>query len=186
MGKLFFPMPVHYTLEIDPLQYPPSKVPGSAQTLFPSNLPNTSPTHPWILPFIYGFMHCGLLTLGFLPLPVSRGLWRDIVSFVPAIKKWMPIDEFEDVHRQLGYLFFAMVGAGAILWIVSMSIDCLNNFRDVCLTFDPIVNHFEDPVENVLTLRFVVWSTWFTVLPLMAFAFETPPFGLIKITPIRK
>jgi hypothetical protein len=187
MGKSFFPIPPQYTFEVcDPVTRVFTGGPNvPCNPSFETQLIG-GPLHTFSVPFIYGVMHAALTGLGFVPVPLCRGMIRDLIHYVPFVKRVLPVDQIEEVHRQLGYFTLACIASGALIWIITMGSDCLNHFRDTCLAFDPIVNNFSDPTENVLVLRFVIWSTWFTFLPIMQFAFRPAPLGLSKIEFIAK
>jgi len=149
-GVTFLPVPPQYTIGV-----------SDRQTI--------------IIPLVYGVMHTALFCLGLLPIPMCRGMWRDLIRVVPAIKLYIPVDDFVHIHRQLGFLILTIIVIGATLWLTAMVFDCKNNVENACLAFEPAVNNFFDPIENVLMLRFVIWSLWFTVMPLMYWARSPPP-----------
>lgn len=138
------------------------------------------------IPFVFGFMHMALVMLGLVPLPICRGIWRDVVQIFPGIKKWMPIDEFDLLHKQLGTLCLLYIAIGAMIHLVVMSIDCLNEVPNSCLAFDAAVFIFFDPLENVVMLRLCIWPSWFLIFPLMYFARTGAPSPFDKIKIIRR
>jgi len=61
-----------------------------------------------------------------------------------------------------------------------MVVECSSGVRNACLTFDPPVESFANPIENVLVLRMIVLCTWFPILPLMYWA-RSPPELLQRV-----
>lgn len=131
-------------------------------------------------------MHMALLMLGLVPLPICRGIVRDLVQVWPGIKNWLPVDEFDLLHRQLGTLCMLYIYIGAIIWIFQMATDCNANVPNACLAFDAAVIETFDPIENVVMLRLVVWPTWFFILPLTYFARAGAPSPLHKLAFVRR
>ena len=138
------------------------------------------------VPFIFGVMHMALVSLGFLAIPMARGMWRDIVHVFPGVKRWMPVDEFDTIHKMLGTITIFFVGVGAVISKAMMGAMCVANEVNSCLAFDAGVNELFDPIENVVMLRVLVWPTWFGILPLMYFARTGAPWYLDKIPFIRR
>jgi hypothetical protein len=138
------------------------------------------------IPFVFGFMHMALIMLGLVPLPICRGIIRDLVQVWPGMKNWMPVDEFDLLHRQLGTLCMFYIWVGAMVWIFQMSTDCFANVKNSCLAFDAAVIETFDPIENVTMLRLVVWPTWFFVFPIMYFARSGVPSPLDKLKILRR
>lgn len=139
-----------------------------------------SPNQAVAIPILYGLMHNALFFLAIVPLPMCRGLIRDLVKKAPAIRKYLPVDDLPGLHRFFAYNMFILLFSGATLWIIVMSIECRNNVVNACLAFTPAVNLFIDPIENVFMLRFLVICLW----PFMAviyFARDGAPWPLSKI-----
>jgi len=160
-GQTFLPIPPQYTFG-----------------------PKGSPLQTVMIPVLYGFMHNALLCLGLLPLPLCRGLWRDIVTRFPGIKKYMPVDDLLSVHRQLAYGLFSFIGIGAVVFLITMVPECVNGVPNSCLAFTPNVDEYFDPVENVLMLRFSVFALW-PWMAVLYFARDGPPFPLSQSKALR-
>ena len=124
------------------------------------------------VPFIYGFMHCALFSLGVLPITMTRGFVRDLSRVWPGMSRFIPIEHFVSLHINLGLFILALLACGATVWLIIMLPDCLDGGRDSdpCLAFAPEVPDPANPVQNVMTLRFIVWSFWFPFLPLLYWA----------------
>jgi ferredoxin-NADP reductase len=149
MGKTYFSLPPYYDL-------------------------NSSTVQAFTVPLTYACMHSALFFLGLLPLPICRGLWRDIVARAPVVRRVLPVDDFETIHRHLGFLTLAYVAIGATAWILSMGAACMAGSALACLAFDPALPNFFNPIENVVMLRFIIWPTWFLLIPLMYWARQVP------------
>jgi hypothetical protein len=136
---------------------------------------------------VFGFMHMALIMLGLVPLPICRGIIRDLVQVWPGMKNWMPVDEFDLLHRQLGTLCMFYIYVGAMVWIFQMSTDCFANVKNSCLAFDAAVIETFDPIENVVACSaWTVWPTWFFVFPIMYFARSGVPSPLDKLKFLRR
>lgn len=122
------------------------------------------------VPIVYGFMHCALFSLGLLPLTMIRGVIRDLSYVWPGVSNWIPTEHFVALHINLGLFILALLACGATTWMIVMLPDCLNRVGDSCLAFAPDVKDPANPVQNVMTLRFIVWSFWFPFLPLLYWA----------------
>jgi hypothetical protein len=140
----------------------------------------------YAIPFVFGFMHMAGVMMGLVPLPICRGIIRDLVQVWPGMKNWMPVDEFDLLHRQFGTLVLFYIWVGAWIWLVQMASDCFANVRNSCLAFDAAVIETFDPIENVVALRWTVWPTWFYIFPIMYFARSGVPTPLDKIKILRR
>eukprot|EP00924_Labyrinthula_sp_SR-Ha-C_P013046 snap_masked-scaffold_12-processed-gene-7.40-mRNA-1 protein AED:1.00 eAED:1.00 QI:0/-1/0/0/-1/1/1/0/1296 len=155
-----------------------------------SNLEETESVQGTIVPLIYGIMHCALFCLALLPLPICRGIWRELAYKVPTLNKYIPINDFDYIHQRLGMVLLGCLLTGAILWVVTMTIDCLNEVENACVSFDPILNveeegsierlSFYNPKDNVIILRIIVLSLWFPFLPLIFWAKNGGNFILVR------
>jgi hypothetical protein len=136
--------------------------------------------------FTFGFMHMALVILGFVPLPICRGIIRDLLQVWPGMKKWMPVDEFDLLHRQLGTLCMVYLYIGTVIWMFQMAGDCFANVKNSCLAFDSAVIETFDPIENVTMLRLVIWPLWFFIFPIMYFARTGVPTPFDKLKFLRR
>jgi ferredoxin-NADP reductase len=57
-----------------------------------------------------------------------------------------------------------------------MGAACTAGSALACLAFDPALPNFFNPIENVVMLRFIIWPTWFLLIPLMYWARRVPKF----------
>ena len=123
------------------------------------------------IPVVYGLMHAALLCLLLMPLPLCHSLWTSLVACAPSLRRWVPIDDFEYVHRLLGVLCIGLVALGAVVWLGIMVPACAAG-GDACLAFarGGLDGSQFDPFRNVLILRLIIAPLWGTVLPLMMVA----------------
>ena len=164
MGVTFFNIPPQYNVAANPRQ-------GVA------------------VPFIYAFMHSALFTLGVLPVTMMRGLmWRFLPTLVipgcgqrcppQRLSDYIPFEHLRELHIYLGFLLLFFLACGATTWMATMYVDCAANVTNACAAFNPNVNCFYNPLENVLMLRFLIWPSWFFFLPLMYWADKPMSFLL--------
>ena len=135
----------------------------------------TNPRQQVGVPIIYGFMHCALFSLGLLPLTMARGFIRDLSRVWIGAHKWIPIEHFVILHQRLGFFILFLIACGAATWLIVMIPDCLSGVEKSCLAFSPGVKYPASPVDNVMTLRLIVWSFWFPFLPLIHWTQGPPP-----------
>ncbi|CAK9094073.1 Superoxide-generating NADPH oxidase heavy chain subunit B (NADPH oxidase B) (Superoxide-generating NADPH oxidase flavocytochrome B) [Durusdinium trenchii] len=132
------------------------------------------------IPILYGVMHCALCTLGLVPVPLARGLWRDIVTKFPSVRQHIPVDDLAGLHKKLGFLMLGLLLLGGFIWLATMVPQCLNDVPAACLSFTPAVKNQLDPVENVYMLRVTVVTLW-PLLILMWWARRPCPWPLSVI-----
>ena len=133
------------------------------------------------IPIVYGIMHNVLFMLGLLPLPFCRGLIRDLSRAFPSLRTVVPLNDLEYVHRMCGFAALFGIFLAAAIWLSVMGTDCFaRKISSACEAFEPVVEVFANPIENVVMLRFIIWILWFTLMPLLYFAkvLEPPKFVL--------
>ncbi len=145
--------------------------------------------------FIFAFMHTTLYCLGWLAVPMWRGIHQWIVARWPRSRAYVPFDDFIFFHKLCGSLCFLGLIMGASIWLVIMGISCIEGGHGdqarACLAFSPKIadakkggellfdsingGSYFDPRDNVVFLRIVVWLTWMPLLTLIIWARERPP-----------
>eukprot|EP00924_Labyrinthula_sp_SR-Ha-C_P009628 snap_masked-scaffold_22-processed-gene-1.5-mRNA-1 protein AED:1.00 eAED:1.00 QI:0/-1/0/0/-1/1/1/0/993 len=148
----------------------------------------------WI-PILYGFMHCALYFLCWIPIPMTRGLLRGISLKFPTSRQTMPfIDDGPFFHKIIGISLLFCLAVGGLIFVVIVGSACVNERNEVsqaCLGFDQIPPAFipEDraeyfrinPVQNVFMLRRIVWLTWFPIFPMLHWANRVPKNPLVPV-----
>lgn len=134
------------------------------------------------VPIIYGFMHNALFGLGLLPLLITRGLWRDAVHYMPWLPRYVPLNDFEYLHKVLGFLVLLYILSGAGIWISVMYVDCfIKEVPNSCMAFEAPRNVIFNPIINVAALRASVFLTWFPFFPLMYSARRGPHRYVVRV-----
>jgi len=93
------------------------KVIQDAQTL-------VVPIQKLLLPFLFGVMHWVLLSLALLPFGMLRGFTRDAVRACPGVRRWVPVDDMEFLHRGMGFVALGGLLAGGLIWAIMMGASC--------------------------------------------------------------
>ena len=172
-------------------QNPGFRLGGYGRTMLP--LPPqydviNDPAQQIYVPMIFAFMHCALFSLGILPIPMWRGVWRDITVKYPGLRRYIPVDDFYRLHTYIAYIMLCCLFIGATIWIVGLGyFGCLKGIGRSCDGVDPPVSvegvdqgriipdkWYFNPQDNVLFLRQMVWFTWFPIMPLMYWADRSP------------
>lgn len=148
--------------------------------------------HKRLVPLIYAFMHCALYFLCWVPLPMTRGLLRDLSLQFPGIRTAIPIDNAYFFHKLMGMGLLACIAIGAAIFLVTLYGECQDEDaleHNSCTGFDQMVpavfidNSFEfNPIQNVVSLRRIVVLTWFPVFPMLHWANTIPRWapGIVK------
>lgn len=138
----------------------------------------------YYVPLIYGIMHCALFNLCLIPVPMTRGLLRNLSLWYPQLRKHCPIDDAYWFHKFVAVHLLGALLAGAFIFAFHIGQNCLDTSAitgQACFAYDPqppailVANNFAiNPVQNVYMLRKIVWMTWFTVFPMMHWANNIP------------
>ena len=137
------------------------------------------------IPIVYGIMHNVLFMLGLMPLPFCRGLIRDLSHTFPSVRRFIPLNDLEYVHRMCGFAALSGIFVAATIWLSVMGVDCFARQHPfACEAFDPVVQVFANPIENVVMLRLIIWVLWFTFMPLLYFAKVMQPPSFVLRLPL--
>jgi hypothetical protein len=135
-----------------------------------------------LVPLIYAVMHCALYCFCWLPVPFMRGVWRDLSRIFPRLRNWIPIDDMVFFHKMLGVMILSFLLSGGFLFFFSLSKRCEDGHHQSCRGFYQLNEEglrdrlfHNNPLENVLALRKVVWTLWFPLMPLLHWAHISPP-----------
>eukprot|EP01046_Picozoa_sp_COSAG06_P011381 COSAG06_NODE_648_length_13415_cov_83.005783_6_plen_1290_part_01 len=120
----------------------------------------------WV-PVLYAIMHSAMLCVILTPLTQCYWFWTCLADYLPRA---VPVDELATFHKAFSYMALGFLALGASLWLIILVPPCQGSNGDntACKAFDTTV---KDPIENVLALRMIIAPLWFTVLPLMQFAY---------------
>jgi NAD(P)H-flavin reductase len=104
------------------------------------------PIQKALVPLVYGFMHMAMLSLCLLPLPLCRGMLRDLRADGPNSRGIVPVEDALWLHKLFGVLFLTFLILGPFLWLIAMGSTCLGTSTDeqvaivkACSAFNPFV-----------------------------------------------
>mmetsp|Transcript_1279 Transcript_1279/g.1715 ORF Transcript_1279/g.1715 Transcript_1279/m.1715 type:complete len:1055 (+) Transcript_1279:212-3376(+) len=152
---------------------------------------NDNRTKYWV-PLLYAFMHCALYFLCWIPVPMTRGVLRDLSLWFPGLRSAVPIDDAYFFHKIVAMGTLGCIAIGGAIFVILLGPQCQNTeleddgllHSNACTGYDqnaPFLirdNGFEwNPVQNVFMLRRIVLATWFTVFPMLHWANSIPTWA---------
>ena len=118
-----------------------------------------------LVPLVYAVMHTALLSLGLLPIPMCRGLLRDLLGSQDR-RGWFPVEDGVWMHKVFGAAMLGALLLAPLLWLVAMGASCLGTATDselarakACTAFaPPIVDAVEGPIPEANNVSLKVQS----------------------------
>ena len=96
-----------------------------------------------LIPLVYGIMHSALNVFAWLPFYFCRCTHRWLQRITPAAANALHLDRPRDMHVALGYLLYAHILFGALLWWVAVAAPCAGAGDRACNGLHPCGSFFD-------------------------------------------
>ena len=96
-----------------------------------------------LIPLVYGIMHSALNVFAWLPFYFCRCTHRWLQRIAPAAANALHLDRPRDMHVALGYLLYAHILFGALLWWVAVAAPCAGAGDRACNGLHPCGSFFD-------------------------------------------